>query len=234
MAENGLPRDALWDSILKQHVSSDGWIDYRGLRKKSLNTLNKYIASMSLTRLKLLKTSEIKKAFWINAYNAIVIKKIINRGIPGKVPLKNFFKEKTYKIAGKQISLDEIEHSILRIKYKDPRIHAALVCGASTCPRLRNEVFNSETLDEQLNEEVINWLNSGKDLKGNRKNFLDKKKKTYFASKIFSWYIVDFKSSNKGVLEFITRFVPENDRKFIERNNIKLRFLNYDWRVNKN
>ena len=177
-------------------------------------------------------------AFWINAYNAICARTLIDHKLPADVPHAaffgtNIFKKSTYRIAGKVRSLDDIEHGILRSKFKDARVHAALVCGASSCPRLRPEAYEGSTLSKQLDEEARRWIQSGTDKNGKRKNRLDRARKTFYASKIFSWFQEDFGDSDRGVLEFVKRFASAADREFLVKNNVRVKYLGYDWALNK-
>ncbi|MEM7234256.1 MAG: DUF547 domain-containing protein, partial [Planctomycetota bacterium] len=173
----------------------------------------------------------------VNAYNALCVQKLIDHKLPKKVPNAvffgaNIFKESTYKVAGKVRSLDDIEHGILRQSFKDNRIHAALVCGASSCPRLRAEAYEGRKLDQQLDEECRRWIRSGLDLKGKRKNYLDRRRNVFYASKIFDWFEEDFGDSTKGVLKFIKKYASDDDRRFLEANRVTVRYLTYDWTLN--
>lgn len=227
----------VFDRLLKAHVSTEGWVDYKSLRLKPLKDLDAYIASLGRANLKNLRTEKEKIAFWVNAYNAICIRTLIAHRLPKSVPKAvffgaNIFEEETYKVAGKVRSLDAIEHEILRKKFKDNRIHAALVCGASSCPRLRAEAFSGAKLEAQLAEEAKRWIGVGKSKDGKRKNYLDRKRKVFFASKIFDWFQEDFGDDEKGVLRFVAKFSSKSDREFIEKNSVSVEYLSYSWKLN--
>ncbi len=227
-----------WDKFLKTYVDDQGWVDYAAIQKSGQTQLKNYLKRLSSASLSKFKTQAEQVSFWVNAYNAITIQKLLDHKLPKKVPNavifgKNIFKERTYKVAGKIRSLDDIEHGILRKKYKEPRVHAALVCGASSCPRLRPEAYTSQALDKQLTEEAQRWIRSGRTLKGDRKNYLNRKTKTMYVSKIFDWFDDDFGGTNKGILQFIKKFASEDDRKFLNSNKIRIRYLDYDWTLNR-
>ncbi len=228
----------LWTRVLREHVTPEGWIDYRKLRRETRSQLDAYLRQIAGTDLRSLSSRDERVAFWINAYNAICVRTLIAHDLPKEVPHavlfgKNIFTEETYRVAGKVRSLDEIEHQILRKKYKDPRVHAALVCGASSCPRLRPEAYEAPILSKQLDEETRRWVQSGKDLKGKRKNYLDRSRKTMYVSKIFDWFEEDFGGNDRGVLAFVRRYASDEDRKFLESNRVRVRYLAYDWSLNQ-
>jgi hypothetical protein len=178
-----------------------------------------------------------RKAFWINAYNAVTIQTLIDEGLPEKVPHafffgKNIFTQENYRIAGKVRTLDEVEHEILRKRYEDPRIHAALCCGAISCPRLRPEAYTGEKLNQQLDEEARRWIQTGRNKKGRKKNFLDKEKSIYYVSEIFKWFEEDFGDGEEGVKDFLLRFADEETGEYLKDNEVKIRYLDYDWSLN--
>lgn len=228
----------LFDSILKESVTEDGWVDYGRIRRHRAADLAKYLALLAETRVEKLETANERKAFWINAYNAVCVHALIDHGVPASVPKAvffgtNIFKDLRYKIAGKARTLDDIEHGVLRKEFRDPRIHAALVCGASSCPRLRAEAFDPKRLDAQLDEECKRWVRVGKTKEGKRKNVLDRRKKVFRASKIFGWFIEDFGGDEQGVLNFAKRYMSDADRRFVEKNSVRVEYQAYSWKLNR-
>jgi len=230
-----------WDKLLKANVNQQGWVNYKNLRGKDAAELKAYLWELAAADPARLGGKNDQKAFWINAYNSICVQTIIDEGVPAEVPHAiffgtNIFKLEKYKVAGKVRSLDEIEHEILRVKYPDSRIHASVVCGASSCPRLRPEAYTGETLDKQLDEEAKSWITVEKDKAGKRKNYLDRKSKTFHVSKIFDWYEVDFEDSEAGVLRFLRKHGTDSDREFLDNNKVNkvgIKYLTYDWSSNK-
>jgi hypothetical protein len=226
-----------WTEILEATVTGDGWVDYHAIRKSWSRELGLYLRDLGAATAKDLPTAAERKAFWINAYNALCVRKLLDSSLPAEVPHasffgKNIFTERTYRVAGKIRSLDDIEHGILRERFGDNRIHAAIVCGASSCPRLRPEAYAAAKLDTQLDEECRRWVQTGKTKTGKRKNYLDRGKGIYYASKIFDWFEEDFGDSTEGILKFLRRYSSEVDREYLKTHRVKLRFLSYDWRLN--
>ncbi|MFW5871090.1 MAG: DUF547 domain-containing protein [Verrucomicrobiota bacterium] len=230
--------NSTWAHILEASVSEDGWVDYQEIKKDWNKELLDYLSSLESVNIKELSSDDHRMAFWINAYNAITIQVLLDEGLPEKVPHarffgKNIFKQKDYRIAGKVRSLDEIEHDILRPRHKDPRIHAALVCGASSCPRLRPEPYRGDKLDEQLTEEAERWVQKGRNKAGRRKNRLDKGKGVYYVSEIFKWFNEDFYGGGKnGVLKFLEKFGNKDNHRYLEKREVEIEYLDYDWTLN--
>jgi hypothetical protein len=226
-----------WDKLLKANVTPDGYVDYGSLKGKDSAELKAYLNEIANADPETLGDKNDKKAFWINAYNAVCIQLIIDARVPATVPHavlfgENIFTQRTYKVAGALRSLDDIEHRILRKDFKDPRIHAAVVCGAQSCPRLRPAAFTGANLDAELEEECRSWVAVEKTKKGERKNSLDQKDRVYRVSRIFDWYEEDFGGSSDGVLAFLKKYSDEADRAFLEKNKVRLEHLPYDWSVN--
>lgn len=140
-------------------------------------------------------------AFWINAYNLLTIDLIVKN--QEKESIKNLgslftspWKKHEWQIGGKNYTLDEIEHEILR-PMGDPRIHMAINCASLSCPDLRPEPYIAEKLDSQLDEQVANFLKNKQ--KGMRQNGSMAE-----VSSIFKWFGEDF-GVEKGVVAFINK-----------------------------
>jgi hypothetical protein len=128
-------------------------------------------------------------------------------------------------VAGKQRTLNEIEHEILR-KMDEPRIHVAIVCASVSCPDLRLEAFNVERLNEQLDDQMKMFIESTE--KGMK---IDKVKNRVYLSSIFKWFEDDFESRG-GVLKFISNYVSPEAAKELQSSKIKVSYLKYNWGVN--
>jgi len=207
------------NTFLGEHVKN-GKVSYSDINKdqSTLDELLKIAEGISV------KESDAKnyQAFWINAYNISVIKGIIDN-YPTKSPLDNkgFFDKTTHSLGGKKITLNDIEHKLLRAKFKDARFHFVLVCGALGCPPLINEAYMPNTLESQLEKQTKIALN-GSFLKVNTK------KKKVEASEIMKWYKEDFTMDGMTEIDFINKYrtekIPEN---------FKLSYFTYNWSLNK-
>ncbi|MFH2138013.1 MAG: DUF547 domain-containing protein [Candidatus Omnitrophota bacterium] len=202
----------------------EGLVNYTGLKMNSLN-LDRYltlVGAMNPRALDIMTRNE-KTAFYINVYNARTLQVILEHYPVSSIKeIPGVWNKIKFKIAGKQITLDEIEHGILRAESKDPRIHFALVCAAKGCPGLRNTPFTEKNFPAQLNDAGRKFLND------KTKNRLDKENNILYLSSIFKWFKEDF----GNVKNFIEKYMSKNDIEFIEKNRPKIRYQ-YDWSLNE-
>jgi hypothetical protein len=120
------------------------------------------------------------------------------------------------------MTLNHIEHEILRKEFADPRIHFALVCASIGCPELRPEAYRGADISAQLNEEARRFVGDPEKVR------LDRQRKTLHLSSIFKWFRQDF----GDVTHFVSRFLPEDDARFVRDNPVRIRYLSYDWSLN--
>jgi hypothetical protein len=173
-------------------------------------------------------------AFWLNAYNAVTIDKVIKWKpkksvretlIPGVWTSTKFFTTRDHIVAGKRLSQDDIENDILRKKFQDPRIHFAIICASSGCPPLPRVAYTEENVQTRLEEETRNYMNSPRGTRINRsKNML-------YLSKLFEWYTVDFIAKSGSVMDFIKPYLAPETREFLQQNP-KISYIHYDWALN--
>ena len=207
------------NTFLQTHVN-EGKVDYKTIHKEqsNLDEILKIAQGISVD----VSDADNYQAFWINAYNLSVIKGIIDN-YPTKSPLDDtgFFDKTTYNLAGKSITLNDIEHKLLRAQFNDARFHFVLVCGALGCPPLISEAYMPETLNKQLDAQTKIALN-GTFLRVNTK------KKRVEASEIMKWYKEDFKMDGISEIEFINQYRTEQIP-----DNYKLSYFTYNWNLNK-
>ena len=215
----------VYAELLKAHVC-DGGVDYAGF-KRDESRLDDFLERSGrvdpggLSR-------EDRFAYYINAYNAWTIKLILT-GYPGVTSIKELgsllqspWKKPFVKIGGRTLTLDEIEHSILRPEFKDARVHFAINCASKGCPPLLAEPYRGAVLDDQLNRVTTAFLNRPGNyrLDGNRLH----------VTSIFKWFGEDF----GNVLDFYTRFAQGALKQALlaGRDRIKIDYLDYDWSLN--
>ena len=206
------------DAFMKKYVR-EGNVDYAAIEKKplSLDALYSSIGNMELTG----KTDNEIKAFYINSYNILVIYQVVQRlPITGPLEVDGFFSATPHKVAGKELTLDQLEKETLLKKYPDPRIHFAVVCAALGCPQLTNYAYKPEYLDKQLDVVTSKSLN--------RDYFIRIRPSQQKAeiSKIFEWYRSDFGENN--ILTFINKY---RDKKIPE--SFEVVYYEYDWNLNR-
>ncbi|MGD9183642.1 MAG: DUF547 domain-containing protein [Desulfobacterales bacterium] len=223
--------DSKFDQVLKAYVDDQGLVDYNAMAKDT--RFQDYIES-----LKSANTEEMtptgRLAFWINAYNAVTIDKVIKWKpdksvretlIPGVWTSTKFFTTREHLVAGKQMSQDDIEHEILRKQFNDPRIHFAIVCASSGCPKLARFAFTEENVQRQLEAETRKYINSDRGVR------IDYAENTLYLSKIFDWFSGDFKNKSGSVLDFIKLYLNESAMAFLDRKP-KISYIHYNWALN--
>ena len=224
--EKPIPYDpAVFDLLLKSYVSN-GKVDYRGF--KSSDEFTQFITSLKTADILSMSTDE-GLAFWINAYNGLVILNVNNNpGIEQPLDAKGFFDKKKFMVAGKSVTLNDIENNIVRPTYKEPLIHFGLVCAALSCPPLIRKAYTASNVRSQLVENARAYLANPK------QNHWDARTKTLYLSKIFEWYKVDFSDNTAGLIAFAKEYGPESMKSGLEgAGNVKIKFLEYDWTLNK-
>jgi hypothetical protein len=215
---------APWDKILHQYVNQQHLVDYTKLKKQDWNKLRDYVASLGRQGSQELSPKE-KKALLINAYNAITMEWIVkNYPVQSIWDTPRPFKAHRFSLAGEAISLDEIESRLREMK--DPRIHAALVCAARSCPPLRREAYRARTLDDQLDANVREWLANA----ALNRFYPDRHLAT--VSPIFKWYGEDFDAYPGGLRGFLLKFGPPKATEKLRDSQFTIRFATYHWGLN--
>jgi len=207
------------DTFLKANVSN-GKVAYNAIHKNpsELNDLLKMAEGISVSK----ADAKNYQAFWINAYNLSVIKGLIVK-YPTKSPLDNagFFDKTKHSVGGKQITLNDIEHKLLRAQFNDARFHFVLVCGAVGCPPLINKAYLPNTLDAQLETQTKKAINGDFIRVNTKKNRVQ-------VSQIMEWYKEDFTMNGKDEIDFINTYRNEK-----LEGKWKLSYFPYNWTINK-
>jgi hypothetical protein len=220
-----------FDQILKIYVDDSGLVDYNGIAKDP--AFRAYMKSLETVQPETM-SHDGQLAFWINAYNAVTIDKVIKwkpeksvreTFVPGVWTSTKFFTTRDNTVAGKRMSQDDIENDILRKQFKDPRIHFAIVCASSSCPPLPRFAYTAENVQTKLQEETRKYLNSSR---GTR---IDSADNTLYLSKLFDWYKGDFESKSGSVLNFIKPYLDEKTLAFLN-SGPKIAYLDYNWALN--
>lgn len=225
-----------WDALLKQHVRPTtlygvrlNALPYGKLKNDpAFAEVVKQFESFSPSSL---KTHNEKLAFWINAYNVFAVKMVLDHYPVDSIKdagglFESVWKKRVGTIGGKPITLNEIEHGILR-KMGEPRIHMAIVCASVSCPDLSEEAYLPDRLEEQLSRQARQFLmNPGKGLR------VDRERKIIYLSSIFDWFKEDFEPKG-GVLKFITPYAPERDRAALQSGDYDVEYMDYNWKLNR-
>lgn len=227
---------ANWDILLNKYVAPktiEGIplkaVNYRALQKDPL--YKQVIADLEKVQLSNFKTKEEQLAFWINAYNIMAIKMVLDhypvQGIKDAGGLfTTVWKLNVGTVAGKERTLNEIEHDILR-KMGEPRIHVAIVCASLSCPDIRPEAYISERLNEQLDDQMQSFLSNEK--KGLQ---VDVPNDRLYLSSIFKWFAEDFESKG-GVRPYLAGYAPEKVSALLKNDKFRVTYLDYNWNLNQ-
>ncbi|MFT5289961.1 MAG: hypothetical protein ACI82F_002032 [Planctomycetota bacterium] len=227
-----------WNAILKLHVEGDRF-DYAALAKER-GELDAYLGELSaVERADLESWAKPQRfAFWINAYNAFTILKVIDnlpldsiRDLDKSFGLNTVFEQEWIPLKAlhpsgklKRMSLNDIEHTILRERFKDARIHAAVNCASISCPPLLGEAFVPDRLDAQLSSQMRAFVAD------RVRNTFNRDDNSVRLSKIFDWFADDFKRDTDSVRDYLVRFASEADAEFLRE--AKLKYASYDWDLN--
>ncbi|MCA0957695.1 DUF547 domain-containing protein [Muricauda ruestringensis] len=206
------------DAFFNENIR-DGRVDYETI-KKSPEALDELIVMAEHVRTSPSNVSEYQ-AFWINSYNLLVIKGIVNH-YPLKSPLDvtGFFDKVKYQIGGQNVTLNEIENNLLRKVFPDePRFHFVLVCAGLGCPPIISGAYKPDTLEAQMEEQTKLAINNP--------DFIRIKGNKVGISQLFEWYADDFTRNGKSILEYINQYRIQK-----LKNDAKLYYYPYDWTLN--
>ncbi len=220
-----------WNALLEKYVDDDGRVDYATwLRTRDdVATLDRYLDHLSTASRTKRAAREARLAYWINVYNAVTV-----RGILREYPTKsirnhtsvtgyNIWKHLLLPVDGERYSLEDVEHEILR-KMDEPRIHFAIVCASVGCPRLWNQAYTADRLDEQLTANARNFFAQPRNFRVDGR--------TAHLSSILDWFGKDFGATNSRQLKAIAPYVPAEHRAAVARGRLDVKYLDYDWSLN--
>lgn len=225
-----------WQTFLDQYLVSDSasgihLVRYRKAKQdQAEENLSKYISQLQSTSISEYNRSQ-QKAFWINLYNAATVRLILqNYPIDSITDVKfGFFSfgpwdEKLLKVEGKKLSLNDIEHGILRPVWNDERIHYAVNCASLGCPNLASQAYTAENTDQQLEQGAKEYIHHPRGFRWDGEDIV--------LSKIYKWYGVDFGSDEREILNYLKPYLPTADQTRLERFKGDIDY-EYDWALNQ-
>lgn len=239
---------------LKINVDDVRMVNYRKLKAEPQKLLAFVTELQNLDRKDFDKWDDNEKiAFWLNVYNALTLKAIIDN-----YPIKSsFFRSRIYPknsirqiagvwdkidftVMGQKLTLGHIEHKILRVQFDEPRIHMAMVCAAMGCPPLRNEPYTGNKLQEQLDDQTRRFLANSTKFK------IERADERIYLSPIFKWFASDFikkhgpkknfgrhNKDESAVLNFIASYFGKAQKDYVLTGKFKIKYLKYDWSLNE-
>lgn len=229
-----------WDQFLKKYVQEDGSFDFAGA-KKDYSLLEQYEKELRKFKKVEMRPREEVMAVLINAYHFGVIRAILNA-----YPVKNiqsisgFWEIQNIRIGKSRLSLNQIKKDRLLGTYRDEKIHAALACGAKSCPKWIPEAYTGTRLEGLLYQAAVRFVNDP-DF-----NKIDMGSKKIYISRIFKWNAIDFKldfgtfENDRGwsdetfaVVSFIANYLEDFDKvRYLEKSSFKVDYLRFDWTLN--
>ncbi len=241
-------------AALSAYVDDRGMVDYPSLKddRQQLDTFAALLARVSAEQYE--KWSAAARiAFWINAYNALTLEAILEHyPIKASLAASLIYPENSirqipgvwgklqFRVTGRRMTLNQIEHDTLRTQFDEPRIHMALVCAAMGCPPLRNEPYLGDKLDAQLDDQTRRFLAHPDKFR------IDRDANTVFLSPIFKWFGQDFvkrygtdqkftnhNDAQRAVLNFASRYLEPDDRRYLETGTYRIEYTDYDWSLNQ-
>ena len=218
-------------TYVKQSLDGVNRIDYAGVSESHRVDLQAYISKMEKISISEYRRDE-QFAYWVNLYNALTVKIVLehypvdsirniklSKGLFSKGP----WDKKLLSIEGEEISLNDIEHRILRPIWNDPRIHYAVNCASVGCPNLQQQAFSSDNLQELLDKAAHDYINHPRGV-GLERNRL-------IVSSIYVWFESDFGGSGAGVISHLKQHANVPLAKALEKVK-KISGDRYDWSLN--
>lgn len=228
-----------WQNVLETYVDVDGYVDYQILAsdRAALDDYLSIIKSVGpQSSPDQFPSEDHRLAYYINAYNALVFEGVLSRGPESKSVWRglisglNFFVRMDVMIDGRETNLRNLENDIIRDGFKDPRIHAALNCASVSCPRLPQYVFTPESLQQQLDDAIREFVNSPLNVRP------ETEKRVVYLSEIFDWFDDDFLEFEKAngnaspsLIDYINRY--RADGMEID-SGYDIRFIKYNKGIN--
>jgi len=224
----------IWDAFLARYISTDAAginrLDYSAVTTTDHAQLRGYIASLERINTKDL-SSDQQLAFWINLYNAKTVDIVLSEyPVDSILDIKDGilptgpWKRKVLRVDSRELSLNDIEHGIVRPVFEDARIHYALNCAASGCPNLMPRAWRAETLEDDLDAAEQAYVNDPRGIR-----FDDNGRLTL--SKIYTWFREDFGENEEELLEELSAVVrPELEEQLAGRTKVDR--YEYDWSLN--
>ena len=227
-----------WDELVQRHAKDGGRrFDYAGL-KADEEQFDAYLGALADADLSALSSNEIQ-ALFANAYNAYTIATILDHvsadgafDIESIRDVPDVFGRKDHTVGGFLLSLDNMEHNVLRPLFKDPRFHFAVNCASISCPPLPTRAFTGDEIDEQLDTVTKNALTNP--------DYVSVDGDTLLVTKIMDWYGSDFVDpeyigSEKSLQEFIAKYATAEVRELVaaHADSVSVKFRDYDWGLNR-
>ncbi len=201
-----------WSDLLRQIVTDDGLVRYDLLAGPLRGEFDAVVRGIEAVDASTLTTDAERLAFWMNAYNVKMVERVLAKGTPANIERVGFdaFFKTPVRVAGRDVTLDEIENVILRrqptttlsalqVRALDPRIHVGLNCGAVSCPRLRGRAFTAANVDAELDRAMGDFVDSRHHFRFDGD--------TAVLSSLLDWFGSDFDAAGKPAGDYLLGFM---------------------------
>lgn len=208
------------DRILRLNVRNQR-VDYLNIRRRHWRELNDYLETLARADLERGSRNE-RLAALLNLYNASMIRAVIERLHADYAPSEEdfgVFAERVVRTRNGTVSLNHLEHEIIRKRFKEPRVHVAVVCGAESCPPLLPRAYVAKGLDDLLEENMRAFVGDEK------RNRIDVRNRRVHLSQIFRWYAQDFGGKDR-LKSYLQRYAKQ------DLSGFEVSFLEYSWKLN--
>jgi hypothetical protein len=219
----------IWSDLLAGAVDDAGRVDYPYLQERR-ESLDRYLMAIANVDLAKLQRDELA-AFLLNAYNAITVETILDHPTVTSIrQISGVWDGREHRVGRFEVTLDDIEHGLLRPFIRDPRLHFAVNCASESCAPLPRWAFRGKELDRQLDQRARLFLSDARNVRieGN----------TLMVSSLFDWYGDDFTAEGSrpradSIPAFIALYVaPELAERLRSAEKLEIAFLEYDWVLN--
>lgn len=218
-----------YQNRISKYISvREGLVDYKQLKIHSRGISNFLETSSNVQKKEYENWNKDQQlAFLINLYNVSTIKLILdNYPIKSIKDIESPWDKEFIDYLGSKISLNTLEHQIIRKEFDDPRIHFALVCAAKGCPVLLTEPFIASKLESQLEEAKKMFFST------RFKNYLEISSNTLYLSPLFKWYGEDFENKSGSVKKYVIPNLTDKKLTSSQIENLKITYTDYDWTLN--
>ena len=234
----------LLDQVVSAFVDSAGNVDYPAL-KRGRQALDQYLDSLAVvgprSQPERFPTPQHELAYWLNAYNAFVLKGVIDAyPVASVMDIEEgeFFKVRRFLSGGDSLSLDQLENDIVRPLYRDSRVHFALNCGAKGCPALARAAFSGAHLDSHLDAARERFMRELRQVR------VDREQSVIYLSKILDWFGTDFTTwspaataspdgREMSIIDYLILHLPDDAAGYLRTHpGVEIVFVDYDWSLN--
>ena len=215
-----------WGTLLSGYATEDGGFRYAALHGHAEHRalLDRFVASIGSAQPDAW-TRDQQLAFYINAYNALTVKSVIELWpLDSVMSHEGFFDRRSHRVAGRDLTLNQLENDVIRgERFAEPRIHFAVNCASIGCPPLARLPYTAQNLESALEAQTRASLRATTQI--------DRVARRVTVTKLFEWFAGDFERAG-GVRAFLARYLEPADADLVRDEGVTLQHAEYDWALN--